>query len=135
MFGKARGHRFNDAELVRYFGYFGKEVANPGSSLTSPPESPGRFEDLADGLELRFFNLSDFLVGVFAVVLLEHGLVVEGVDLGHAPLHKQEYDIARLWREVPLDHAPGPGLIEQGAACERPESQRGTDEHFATCDS
>ncbi len=135
MLGEARGHRFNDAELVCYFRYFGKEVAHPGSSLTSPPEIPGRFEYLADGLELRFFNLSNLLVRVFAVVLLKHWLVVEGVDLRDAPLHEQEDDIARLWREVPLDHAPGPGLIEQSAARERSESQRGTDEHFATCDS
>ncbi len=127
MFRETRGHRFDDTEFVCQFGYSWEEIADPGSCLTSFFEGPGRFEYLADRLELRFFNLPDLLVGILAVMLLEHWLVVEGVDLRDAPLHEQEYDIARLWCEVPLDHAPGSGIIEQGTACERTESQRGTD--------
>ena len=83
-------HGANHAELVGVGSHLSKEIADRNAALTVAAEGEGRLHESAQilGSELERQLEGDG----FAVVLLQPGLGVEGVDLGRAAVHEHEDD-------------------------------------------
>ena len=133
VLGELGGHRSDDAEFVGELRDVGEEIAHPGAGLTALLEGPGRLEDFADVVELGLFELTDRLARVLPVMLLEHRLVVEGIDLGNPAFHEEKDHVPGLGREVAVgeETGSGVGLLQEGGHGEAAEAEGGALENVA----
>jgi hypothetical protein len=121
-------HGFDEANVIHALSEFGEEVADPGTGLAVLLEGPRGLE------EIKGFPGDDLGAGEgqgLAVVALEQGLIVEGVDLGRAAVHEQEDDTLGTGGEVGLLDGEG---VESGEG-ERREANRGDAEEVAAAES
>ena len=82
------------AEVIGVPGGVWEQLADWQATLAVLAESPGRTQELAGVGELH----PGLVEGQWLpVVLLQPGLVIEGVDLGGASLHEQEQDPLGPW--------------------------------------
>ncbi len=121
VLGEFGHHAANDAKLVGVVGQVWEQVADRQAGLAAGLELPRGGEDLADIVELGGLDLEQF-GGVAAVVFVEVGLGVEGINLAGAAIHVEEDDGAGLGRMVQPDQAGG---IGQGASSARLGVERG----------
>src|SRR5262249_29284674 len=91
--------RADEAHFVNHRRQVREEVADWQATLAVLLELPRAGEDLADVVELRRLDFHQ-LAGVAAVVLIQHRLGVERVDLRRPPVHVEEDYVLGLRREV-----------------------------------
>jgi hypothetical protein len=122
MLAELRGHAADHAEVIRYAADLREEIAHFKARLPVAFEVPVRGLDGAVVVELRFFDGSRHRL---ALELLEHGLVIEGIDVGHAAAHVEEDDAARFGSEtLGTIHERSLGLLVH-EACERGHAEAG----------
>ena len=88
-------HGFDKTEVVRVLAQVWPKVADPLSALPVLLEFPNRVEDAAiAGLVLEGdIQVVETLEGkFFAVVFLEFGFGIKGIDLGNTAVHEEEDD-------------------------------------------
>ena len=95
--GGEGGHRADDAEVVGAGAEVGEEVADGKPALAVAFEFPGAGHEVALAVEDGGVG---FEAGWFAVIFVELGFRVEGVDLGDAAVHEHEDDALGLGGEV-----------------------------------
>src|SRR5215831_16134207 len=93
MFGKLRGHRANDAQVVDALGDARKQIADPQTALTAFAEFPRTSHHPADVVELRRLDLENAM-RIAAVIFLQERLVIEGVNLRRSTVHVEKNYVA-----------------------------------------
>ena len=98
-------HRSDHADVVRAFSHVGEEFAHFEPRLSVTLEAEGRLHQRAGSP----FRLDLSRRQRLAVVLLEGGFGIEGVDLRDAAVHEQEDHVLRARLEMRLRHRTARG--------------------------
>ena len=123
MVGDVGDHRPDDAELVDDSGHVRKDFADFDAVAAVFPEGEGGPHQGAGG-ELGARGL----VGQrLAVVLVEHRLAVEGIDLGEPALQEHDNDVFGLGSEVRRFGRPGVAGDRDGSRGETGHPQAGAE--------
>ena len=80
VFGKTGSHRTHDGQFIHALGDVGKQVTYRNAGCAVILKLPRTGKHLAVVVELRGFDLKQ-LTRILAVILVQHRLGIEGVDL------------------------------------------------------
>ncbi len=110
-----RDHRSHDGEVVHARADAREQVADGDAAFAVAAELPRTLEHVADVVELSRVGLD---LDRLAVLAIEPGLGVEGIELGGTAVHEEKDDALRLGREMRGSGRervfPGVGLVRLG---------------------
>ena len=122
MLAELSCHAADEADVVDDAADLREEIAHFNARLPVAFEVPVRGLNGAVVVELRLLDGSRHRL---ALELLEHGLVIEGIDVGHAAAHVEEDDAACFGSEtLGTIHERGLGFFLH-EACERGHAEAG----------
>ena len=92
-------HRPHDAQLVRHRRSTWEEITHPQTAFAPLLELPGTTEPDPAGVRLRFLR-DPARADCLSLMLLEHRLVIEGIDMARAAIHETENHTASTGGKV-----------------------------------
>ena len=99
VFGEIGGHGTDHAKIIRVLSNVRKEVTDRESGLAIVLELPRAGENLADAIELSGLDVHE-LAWILSIVLVQHRLGVEGVDVRHPTVHVEKDDAFGPWLKM-----------------------------------